>query len=222
MSAETHEQRRTEQRAQARRAILDASEAILVVGGYERFSIRRLVARCGYTAPTIYSHFGDKDGLLDALLEERFGGLARQLRRVPAGDDPVATLRSMALAFVRFGLRHPTHYQLLFIPRSEEHPPPPSLEEAREQLERAWTELWKAGRLRTGDMETAGQALWMLAHGLVSGHLQRPDFAWSKTLVENAIDALLRGLVSSEPLPQRPSRERAESSRRESAERDAS
>lgn len=203
MSAETHQQRRTEQRAHARRTILDASEAILVGGGYERFSIRRVVARCGYTAPTIYYHFGDKDGLLDALLEERFGRLARQLRRVPDGDDAVAYLRATALAFVRFGLRHPTHYQLLFIPRAGEHAPPPSLEEVRVRLEQAWARLWEAGRLRAGEVESAAQALWMLAHGLVSGPLQRPDLAWSKTLVEDAIDALLRGLVAPEPLPSR-------------------
>jgi AcrR family transcriptional regulator len=203
LSAETHQQRRTEQRAHARRAILDASEAVLVGGGYERFSIRRVVARCGYTAPTIYHHFGDKDGLLDTLLEERFGRLARQLRRVPSGDDAVAYLRAMALAFVRFGLRHPTHYQLLFIPRAGEHAPPPSLEEVRERLEQAWTGLWEAGRLRAGDVEAAAQALWMLAHGLVSGHVQRPDLTWSKTLVEDAIDALLHGLVAPEPVPSR-------------------
>ena len=89
MGSPAFEQRRTEQRAQVRRTILDATEALLLAEGEERFSIRRLVERCGYTAPTIYHHFGDKHGLIDTLLDERFDRLARQLKRVPRRGDPV-------------------------------------------------------------------------------------------------------------------------------------
>ena len=45
-------QRRQQQRRDARRAILDAAESLILESGYERFSIRRLASRCGYTAPT--------------------------------------------------------------------------------------------------------------------------------------------------------------------------
>lgn len=199
------EQRRRDRRGQARRAILDATESLLVEAGYERFSIRRLVERCGYTAPTIYHHFGDKPGLFDALLEERFQKLFRQLRRVPRGDDPVDYLRALAQAFVRFGLRHPNHYRLLALPREPDWAPPRSIEESRETLERALHELWEAGRLRAGDVESAGQALWALSHGLISLRTNRPDQPWSKTGIEDSIDALLRGLVAPEPA-QRPAR----------------
>jgi AcrR family transcriptional regulator len=201
------EQRRRIRRGEARRAILDATEALLVEDGYERFSIRRLVERCGYTAPTIYHHFGDKPGLLDALLEERFQKLFRQLRRVPDSGDPLDTLRAMARAFVRFGLRHPNHYRLLSMPRRPEWTPPPSTEESREALERPLHALWEEGRLRAGDVESAGQALWALAHGLISLRTSRPDHPWSKTGIEDSIDALLCGLVA--PAAAQPSARRA-------------
>jgi AcrR family transcriptional regulator len=193
----TQQLRRAEQRDQARRAILDATEELLLEEGYEGFSMRRLVARCGYTAPTIYHHFGDKEGLLDQLVEQRFGKLARQLRRVPQSDDPVDTIRATFKAFVRFGLRNPTHYRLLSVPRAEDHAPPRSAEESREALEKAWMQLWQQGRLRAGDAKSAGQALWALAHGIIVGRIQRPDHDWSKTLIDDAVDALLRGLVAS-------------------------
>ncbi len=196
MSSETHEQRREAQRDLARRAILDATEALLLADGYDGFSIRRLVERCGYTAPTIYHHFGDKDGLLDALLEERFAKLTRQLKRVPRGDDPVATIRGLALAFVRFGRKHPTHFRLLSAPRAGHEGPPPSGEEARKLLEEALVALWEAGRLRGGDPRVAGQALSALCHGLVALRIARPDHDWAKALEEESIDALLRGLVA--------------------------
>lgn len=193
--ARTSQDRRREQRVQVRRAILDATEALLLEGGYEAFSIRRLVDRCGYTAPTIYHHFGDKKGLLDTLLEESYAKFSQHLRRIGRVEDPVEKLRTVGKAFVRFGIRHPNHYQLLFIPRDPDHVPPAAVDEVRVQLDQAWTELWEAGRLRSGDRDSAAQALWTLCHGVISGHIHRPDLEWSKTLADDAIDALLRGLV---------------------------
>jgi AcrR family transcriptional regulator len=196
MRALSAEQRRNRQRADARRAILDATESLLLEGGYESFSIRRLVERCGYTAPTIYHHFGDKPGLLDALLEEVFQKLVRLIRRVSASDDAIAYLRALARAFVRFGLKNPTHYRLLTQPRDPASQPPRSAEEVRELLEKPWLELWKAGRLRSGDARSGSQSLWALCDGLIHLRASRPDHDWSKFLVDDSIDALLRGLIA--------------------------
>ena len=63
------QQRRLQYREDARRAILDAAEELLVEGGLEGFSMRRLADRCGYTAPTIYHYFRDKPGLIASVLE---------------------------------------------------------------------------------------------------------------------------------------------------------
>jgi len=191
----TAEQRRRQQRADARRAILDATESLLVEEGYESLSIRRLVERCGYTAPTIYHHFGDKPGLLDALLEEVFQKLVRSIRRVPRTDDPIEYLRALARSFVRFGLKNPTHYRLLTQPRDPSSQVPRSAEEARELLEKPLLELWEEGRLSSGDARSASQAFWAMADGLI--HLQtcRPEHDWSKSLVDDSIGALLRGLI---------------------------
>jgi len=188
------EQRRSRKRSDVRRAILDAAGSLLVEGGYESFSIRRLVERCGYTAPTIYHHFGDKPGLVDALLEEVFQKLVRLIRRVPEGDEPVEYLGALARAFVRFGLRNPTHYRLLSQPRDLASKLPRSAEEARELLEKPCIELWEAGRLRSGDPRSATQAFWALCDGLIHLRSSRPDHDWSKSLVDESIGALLRGL----------------------------
>ena len=61
------EHRRARQREEARRTILDATELLLIESGGFDFSIRSLSKRCGYSAPTVYHYFGDKDGLIDAL-----------------------------------------------------------------------------------------------------------------------------------------------------------
>jgi AcrR family transcriptional regulator len=189
------ERRRRAQRAEARRSILDASEALLVEDGFEVFSMRRLVQRCGYTAPTIYHHFGDKQGLIDELIDERVRRLLGRMRRVPRGHDPEPNLRALAEAFVRFGLQNPTHYQLLTAPRPDDSPEPESAQQLRALFEAPLRELENAGRLRTGDLEEAKQCLWVLLHGVISARTSLPEYEWSKTLLRSALDAMLRGLL---------------------------
>jgi AcrR family transcriptional regulator len=205
MEIQPAERRRLTQRTSARRAILDATEALLVEDGYDRFTMRKLAGRCGYTAPTIYHYFGDKRGLIDALVEERFGKLFKRLRRVPLNEDPVENLRELARAFVRFGLRNPTHYRLLYAPRPARGSPAPSAEAVRALFDRAFHELAREGRLRTDDVEAATQACWATLHGMISLRTSRPDYPWSPELLDVAIETLVRGLIRT----QSPARRRA-------------
>ncbi len=189
-------QRRLRQRQEARRAILDATQSLLVEGGFDRFSMRRLADRCGYTAPTLYYYFGDKRGLLDALLEERFATLLRRLRRVPASDDPVERLRQLVLAFVRFGRKNPEHYRLLMTPRVEgAAPPPPSAEKCMALFADPMQALQAAGRLRVDDLEAARQIVWVTLHGLISLRIVRPDHDWAGNLDALALEGTLSGLI---------------------------
>lgn len=199
MSSAPAELRRSQQREQARRAILDATEAILVEGGIESLSIRRLASRCGYTAPSIYYHFGDKPGLVAALLEERFRLLWQQLRRVERSDDPAADLRALFCAFVAFGVGHPNHYALLASTEFEGDAEPESASRSRAIMEGPLGALEARGRLRAPDVETAAQMLWAAAHGVISLRIQRPHREFAPDLAERVVDALLAGLVATAP-----------------------
>lgn len=189
------ERRRAQQRAGARRAILEATEALLLEAGYEAFSMRRLADRCGYTAPTIYHHFGDKNGLIDALLEERFQQMLAVIREVPDGDDPADTLREMFRAYARFGLENPTLYRLLEMARPNREEPPESAEQSRALIEGPLIALARSGRLATRDLELALQTIWVTLHGLVSLRISRPEHDWCDGLDDFALDTLLGGLV---------------------------
>jgi AcrR family transcriptional regulator len=189
------ERRRLQHREDARRAILDATEALLVESGFEAFSMRRLAERCGYTAPTIYHYFADKKGLFDTLLEERFRRMVETLRRVRRSDDPVETLLAVGQACVRFGLRNPSQVQLLTALRPDPTEPPQSSVEARELIEAPLAELARQGRLLVRDTEEAFQCLWIVMHGAMSMLLTRPDYAWSKNLVRASLTAMLRGII---------------------------
>jgi AcrR family transcriptional regulator len=176
--------------------ILRATESLLLDQGVEGLSIRKVAERSGYTAPTIYHHFGDKQGLLHALLEERFRQAHDVMRAIPRGTDPALYLREMALAFLRFALENPDHYRLLTTPRVEEVEPVPSAEASRELVKEALAQLAQEGTLAT-NVEAAFQVTWALLHGLISLRSIHPGFEFVDDLFELALDVVERGLLRS-------------------------
>ncbi|MCP4036839.1 MAG: TetR/AcrR family transcriptional regulator [bacterium] len=189
-------ERRNHSRAQTRRAILDATEAVLLDEGLEGFSVRKLVERCGYSAPTLYHHFRDKEGLIDALLEERLELLIEELERVPLVEDPVENLRALTRAFANFGLCHPTHYQLLMQVRDEDDRMIEAAERARHLMETPTDQIAARNWIEIGDAEALSQAIWTMVHGIVSMRALRPDVEWKEELLDQAIEGLIRGWLT--------------------------
>lgn len=192
---ENEEPRRRET---SRRAILEATQALVIEGGFEQVSIRRVSERCGFKAPTIYHHFRDKTGLIDALLEERFAELYARLQRVPKPADPIAYMRALATAFIEFGFENTSHYALLTAPRSEPDELLPSAEAARALVFGALGAVAATGALRTPDFESAFQLAWVVLHGIVSLRISRPGYAWNPELVELALDLIERAVLRQE------------------------
>lgn len=181
---------RLRHRADSRQAILDAAEELLVEGGLESFSMRRLAERCGCTAPTLYHYFRDKPGLVDALLEERLRELVAELRATQLPGDALGKVRVLCAAFARFGVRNPGHYQLLVAKRDAR---PPAAEELERLLLDPLEGLARRGELPRERLETVRQGLWSLLHGFILLQTTRPDEDWRPGLLESSLDAMLRG-----------------------------
>jgi len=203
------ERRRSQQREEARRTILASAESLLVEHGYEGFSMRRLVDRCGYTAPTIYHYFHDKRGLLDAVLDERLALVLARLQRVERRADAAETVREMLGEFARFGVENPAHHSLLAVHRPEGAAMPPSAQRIGDLFAELLSELGAAGRLRDADVEGALQFIWMLLHGIVSLRSERPDVEWKQSIVEYSLDIAIQGLIAPDPNCARPGRNRS-------------
>ena len=188
------EARRERQRLEARRAILDASRALLVGSppGSD-FSIRALADACGYSAPTIYNHFGDKPGLLSAVLDDALCALAAELDATSPTGDALARLRFALVTFVRHSADHPAFSQLWETVGRQD--PPASIDAVRAHVDRPLTELVESGRLGPMDREHVGQILWAMMHGLVAVQRAEPEHPWVPELAELAVDTLLRGLT---------------------------
>jgi len=193
------EQRRERQRQDARRTILDATEALMIETNGPDFSMRSLGERSGYSAPTIYHYFGDKDGLIEALLEERVARLADQLERVEPTGDPQGDLRAMLLAYFEFSADHQTFTRLMWtLSRKGESRMPEAMTRVQSCVENAMERFGERGQLGSFDADSAGKILWALAYGLVSLRITQPDFTWEDSLAKRALDALFLGMAEME------------------------
>jgi len=155
--------------------ILESTQALLLEQGVDGLSIRRVSERCGYSAPTIYHHFGDKQGLIVALLEQHFRTVLDLMRAIPRSGDTKTDLQRMARAFMHFALENPDHYRLLVTPGLSGRERVSSAEAARELVKQSLRELASQGELLTADVDAAFQTMWAVLHGVISLHLMGHD-----------------------------------------------
>lgn len=166
--------RREDDRAALRDAIFRAAGELLLARGYEAFSLRQVAERVGYSATTIYRYFENKDDLVFGIVDEGFRLFGDRLRgAAQSAPDPIARLRAVAEAYVRFGLEHPVYYRLMFMQRPDFLlTVPPGRQESRvgtfRVLQQAAEDAVAAGWSRLEDPRRLSEVLWSLVHGIVS------------------------------------------------------
>jgi AcrR family transcriptional regulator len=168
-----------------RRVLLDAASRLLMAEGPQALTMRRVAGAVGSSTTVLYTMFGAKEGLADALYREGFERLRRRLAAVPDHGAPLARLGAMAHAYRDSALAERAYYGLMFqqaVPGFQ--PSPASLAAARASLEvlvRAVVAAMDAGELEQGDPQAAAEVLWAAVHGAVSlelaGHFPDPQAA---------------------------------------------
>ncbi len=97
-----------------RQRILEATAELLQRSPVEPVSTRAICDAAGVTAPTLYHHFGDKDGLYDAVVTYGFEFYLAAKHALRPTADPVEDLRRAWTAHVEFGVTHPALYSLMY------------------------------------------------------------------------------------------------------------
>lgn len=106
---------------QRREQLLDVTKAIVGEEGFHAVSIEAVARRAGITRPVVYGHFGDLQGLLEAMVEREGARALTQLGRIlpaqqaPGGsprDDLVAALRG----YLEAVLADPVTWRLVLMP----------------------------------------------------------------------------------------------------------
>ncbi len=146
-------------------------------------SVRNVASRLGVSYQVVYSRFGGKSGLVDAMVLRGHTLLAARLEAVTEPMGTPERVVALGHAYREAALAEPALYQVMFDrPMAGYEPSTASRDAARASfrpLREAIASCWEAGTLRPTDVvadpDTLAYMCWSAAHGAVSltldGHL---------------------------------------------------
>ncbi len=100
-----------------REALLEASIRLIAEVGPTAFTLREVARRAGVSHNAPYRHFRDKEDLLGAVANEGFKELTQAMldeAALKSNRDALYRLRGAGLAYVKFALRRPEHFAVMF------------------------------------------------------------------------------------------------------------
>jgi AcrR family transcriptional regulator len=146
--------------------ILEAAADILERVGSEGLSTRAVCAAAKVTAPTLYHHFGDKAGLLNALLSNGIADFMSRKRLNHTTNDPLADLRRGWDGWIEFAIARPTLFGLMVEQSLKQ---PELAREAQSNMRRDVARLHAQKKLRRGlDADAAALAVQAAANGVIA------------------------------------------------------
>lgn len=199
-----------------RRALLDASIAILEKSGPEALTLRAAARKAGVSHTAPYRHFADKNDLLAAIAEEGFLALQKAMHAAAAkGRNAIDALERSGVAYVALALEHPAHCSVMFARDAADlrrsaaasaqviashtagHAAFAGLVQLIEQAQRD-------GYIRKGDPNEFAYVAWSTVHGIATlamtrmldGEDERPwDVATTLAFTKRALETLSRGFA---------------------------
>jgi AcrR family transcriptional regulator len=138
----SHAERTAETRAKILTAVVDSIAEV----GFHRTTAVEITRRAGVTWGAVQHHFGDKDGILVAVLEDSFGRFAARLEDVPV--ERLSFERRVAL-FVERAWQHFTSreyastFEILLDHLRREDLPAQGGARWQIQMSRAWERVWR-------------------------------------------------------------------------------
>ena len=114
MFGEGPEDTRAIRRDATRARILDAAWDLARRDGLAAITLREVARRVGMRAPSLYTYFGSKNAMYDAMYADGARQLAETLAGLPQADDPRETLRGRMRLFIAFCVADPVRYQMIF------------------------------------------------------------------------------------------------------------
>lgn len=199
-------ERREREKENLRQEILDAARQLFLQNGFENVSMRQIAEKIEYSPTTIYLYFADKSELFQSLCAETFAKLEGELAAIAQNDDdPALCLRKGAEAYIRFGLRYPHHYQLVFMtahPHKEAEVQDfritgASGERSFQYLLKIISQGIEQEKFRRVDPMMLAQTAWATMHGITSLLITMKEFPWvdREALIGSAVETLVRGVA---------------------------
>ncbi|WP_454617597.1 TetR/AcrR family transcriptional regulator [Bradyrhizobium cenepequi] len=191
-----------------RHALVDAALQLVDEGGPDAVSVREAARRAGVSPGAPFRHFPSRDALMNAVAEEaqrRFRAEIQAAMDTASAGDPLARFRAFGLAYVRWAMKNPAHFEIISSRRFFDHDRSAGVSRDNAELialtERTLAEAFAQGQLRASDLkqvQIAGRALvYGFARMNIDGHFPRwgvADDAAERT-AEAIIDLFIDGIA---------------------------
>jgi AcrR family transcriptional regulator len=152
--------------------MLEAAEELLNASPDRDIATRAVCEAVGVGAPVLYRLFGDKNGLLSALVDYGFDRYLATKRGAAPSADPVVDLRNGWDTHVEFAKAHPAVYRLMFSPSFATVPS--AAQEAMRLLREVLDRCAAAGALRVGT-DVAAQMIMSANIGVALNLVTQPE-----------------------------------------------
>lgn len=173
--------------------ILAAAAELLERGGPAALTTRAVCEAAGVKSPTLYHHFGDKEGLSAALVRRGLAQFMARKRAAPESDDPMQQLRSGWDEAVEFALKRPALYALY----AEQLKHSPELAAEAYGVMRARVQRLVDRQVFRLGVDEAARAVWAACNGVLSltshGASKREIEATSELLFGAVVSRLQQG-----------------------------
>jgi AcrR family transcriptional regulator len=181
-----------------RTAIVDAATAVVSARGADSATTREICERAEVTAPTLYHHFGDKQGLMDAVVTRAFERYLAQKRALRPTGDAREDVRRGWDAHVAFARSNPVLYRLMWPEGASRLPDAAVVSSAA--LLGAFEDLGAAGALRAGiTPRQAARTLSAALRGVTSAITRDPTHGDNADLSDRVRDAIVDALIAPAP-----------------------
>jgi len=192
-----------------RRALIEAALQLAGEGGADAVSVREAARRAGVSPGAPFRHFPSRDALMTAVateLQRHFRAeIDAALAEVP-DSDPLARFRALGLAYLRWAMRNPTHFEIISSGRYFEHDKATELSRDNAELiglaELALADAFARGQLRSPDLKRVQVASRALVYGFarmnIDGHFPRWGIAEQEAgpTAEAILDLFIDGIAN--------------------------
>lgn len=108
-------EKRLKQKEAIKDSILCAARAIVLKDGWQAVSIRKIADAIGYSLPVVYTHYENKDAILEEFVKIGFDLLSQAAQTAKdQSSAPEQQLTDIADAYFEFALARREYYQMMF------------------------------------------------------------------------------------------------------------
>ena len=188
-----------------REALIDAAVQLTEEGGPDSVSVREVAKRAGVSPGAPFRHFSNKTALMTAVAEQAMSRFRSEITNAVdnvATDEPIERFAAVGVAYLRWAIRNPTHFQIISTRSLIDWDSSESLrrdnEAVRSLMEVSMVEAQQRSMLRSNDIADTQIAARALVYGLarmvIDGHFAQ--WAMSGQTAEQTTQSVLKHFVS--------------------------